>query len=795
MLDEQNLRPMLSRYSLQRAIEFWKAMGYGNATLREPLEAPEFNDLPQSAREPLRTAHLLYDNKPLRIYHLELHPTPRSKIRRMLETLSHQFPQYEMLFTAHIEGSNNLLFIHPRPLLKDSGQITYTMRTLEVQPDAPTRTDLEILLSIQTTPQENPYERAEKIQQAFSVEKVTEQFYKEFQRLFELAERGITGITNGDAKRLFTLKLFNRLLFVRFLERKGWLRFDKRRDYLRALWEDHQANRNEQDTFFDSRLKPLFFSALNNPQQRNLMAMNQGGLLRELIGDAPYLNGGLFEQGEDDAVAQVPDAVLRPVIEDLLYRYNFTITESTPLEIEVAVDPEMLGKVFEELVTGRHESGSYYTPRAVVAFMCREALKGYLQSATHESEDALARFVDERDAKELRNPEKVLDALRKVRVCDPACGSGAYLLGMLHELLELRVALFEQKRIDPHTLYERKLEIIQRNLYGVDIDPFAVEIARLRLWLSLVVDDTRNPLDDPNADVSLPNLDFKIEVGDSLLAPDPQGGQQPDIFRIQQIEEFERLKGDYMRAHSDEQKRMLREAIEKLRDEIRDWANPSGTGEGFDWRVEFAEVFKDGGFDIIVANPPYVRQELIDDKTKSNLLKIYAEAAEGRSDLYVYFYVRGLQLLKPGGMHVFICSNSWLDVGFGGKLQRYLLKHAHIQAIYDSALERQFASADVNTIISIVRKASPTDAVVTRFIRLNAHFEEAIALPQKRRVIERTRAELWQSGLNEQGVYEGDKWGGKYLRAPDIYFTILDKGERYRVLTVKGNPVIVGRVG
>jgi methylase of polypeptide subunit release factors len=381
-----------------------------------------------------------------------------------------------------------------------------------------------------------------------------------------------------------------------------------------------------------------------------------------------------------------------------------------------------------------------------------------------------------------------------VRVCDPACGSGAYLLGMLHELLELRAALFEQKHLDSRTLYERKLEIIQRNLYGVDIDPFAVEIARLRLWLSLVVDDTRNPLEDPNADVSLPNLDFKIEVGDSLLAPDPQGGQQPDMFRAQQIEEFERLKGDYMRAHGDEQKRTLREKIERQREEIRQWAHPQGGVEGFDWRVEFAEVFKDGGFDIIVANPPYVRQELIDEAIKAKLARAYADAAEGRSDLYVYFYVRGLQLLKPRGMHVFICSNSWLDVGFGGRLQKYLLEHAHIQAIYDSALERQFASADVNTIISILQKdgqAHGRDARATRFIRLNAPFEQAVADPQYQRVIIRTHAELWQTGLDEQGTYIGDKWGGKYLRAPDVYFTILQKGEQYRVLYANHMPVVV----
>ncbi|MDM7461639.1 MAG: N-6 DNA methylase [bacterium] len=790
MADERKLQTQLQAYHCEDAgIEFWRALGYD--TLTEPLDASEFDALTESAREPLREASLLYADDALRIYHLHLRTAQRSKLRRLLESLTRRYPQYTYLFTARADDSPNLLFIQPRPVLKEPARYTLAIRTLEVQPDAPLRTDLEILAQLENDAQANRQAHADQVVEAFSVERVTERFYKDFRRLFESAEARITGIEDPDAKRLFTLKLFNRLLFVRFLERKGWLRFDKRRDYLRALWQDYQANRADADSFYSARLKPLFFSALNNPQERNLMAVNQGGLLRELIGDAPYLNGGLFEEHDDDACAHVPDDALQPVLEDLLYRYNFTITESTPLEMEVAVDPEMLGKVFEELVTGRHESGSYYTPRPVVAFMCREALKGYLQDATGEPAEALAQFVDASDASHLKDPERVLDALRRVRVCDPACGSGAYLLGMLHELLELRAALFDQKRLDNATLYQRKLEIIQSNLYGVDIDPCAVEIARLRLWLSLVVDDTRNPLDDPDADVALPNLDFKIEVGDSLLAPDPQGGAQPDMFRQQQISDYEQLKAKYLRAHSDEQKRMLRQEIEQRRQEIRQWAHPSGDIEGFDWRVEFAEVFKDGGFDIVVANPPYVRQELIPADMKKTLLHRYADAAEGRSDLYVYFYARVLQLLKPGGMHVFVCSNSWLDVGFGGRLQGYLLRHAHIQAIYDSALERQFASADVNTVITILRKAEYDPDAPTRFVRLTAPFEQAVADPKHQRVITRTAAELWATGLNEQNRYEGDKWGGKYLRAPDIYFTILEKGRRYQVFFYPNEPVLV----
>jgi hypothetical protein len=490
---------------------------------------------------------------------LELTTTRRSALRRLLEALYRRYPQYEYLFTAHAPSEPSILFIHPRLVYKqNANRIVLAIRTLEVQPDQPTRTDLEILLALQTTATTNPFERAEQIADAFSIEKVTERFYEDFSRLFAAAERQITGVPDGEAKRLFTLKLFNRLLFVRFLERKGWLRLDKQRDYLRALWHDYLENRAGNETFYATRLKPLFFSALNNPQQRNLMRVNQGGMLRDVVGDVPYLNGGLFERGADDEHARMPDDALQPLLDDLLYRYNFTITESTPLDVEVAVDPEMLGKVFEELVTGRHESGSYYTPHPVVAFMGREALKGYLQRATRETPDAIAQFVDMRDASQLKDPESVLDALKRVRICDPACGNGAYLLGMLHELLDLRTALFEQKRLDPETLYQRKLEIIQNNLYGVDIDPFAVEIARLRLWLSLVVDDPRNPIDDPDADVSLPNLDFKIEVGDSLLAPEPQGGQQPDLIRTQQIAEYEQLKGDYLRARTDEEKRVLR---------------------------------------------------------------------------------------------------------------------------------------------------------------------------------------------------------------------------------------------
>ena len=169
--------------------------------------------------------------------------------------------------------------------------------------------------------------------------------------------------------------LFNRLMFVYFLSRKGWLQFDNNADYLKALWQDYGKGLGD-GSFYRDRLRPLFFSGLNNPNSRDL---TEG--LKTVIGDVPFLNGGLFEESEldrRDGIA-VPDEAIGQVLSGLFDRFNFTVMESTPFDIEVAVDPEMLGKVFEELVTGRHDSGAYYTPRPVVSFMCREALKGYLE--------------------------------------------------------------------------------------------------------------------------------------------------------------------------------------------------------------------------------------------------------------------------------------------------------------------------------------------------------------------------------------------------------------------------------
>jgi type I restriction-modification system DNA methylase subunit len=561
--------------------------------------------------------------------------------------------------------------------------------------------------------------------EAFDVEVVSKKFFENYAKVFEKVESLIQGIKEPEQKRLFTQKLFNRLMFIAFIQKKGWLKFNGHTDYLSTLWKDYQQDNSiPNKNFYRDRLSLVFFSGLNNPQESNVIDINGGNRLQKFIGTVPYLNGGLFEREEDDQNGKivVPDECLDTILHNLFNRFNFTVTESTPLDLEVAVDPEMLGKVFEELVTARHESGSYYTPKPIVSFMCRQALKGYLQSQLPgELTTAIEQFVEEHNPDELRNPESVLEALGRVRVCDPACGSGAYLLGMLHELLDLRHSLSATCGLDSKkTVYEHKLEIIENNLYGVDIDVFAVNIARLRLWLSLAVEyEGDNP-------PPLPNLKFKIEVGDSLIAPNPKG---IGAFRDELVHQYREAKSRYMRAHQKQEKQTLEDKINDLKKQISLLTYGSSQIQGFDWAVEFAEVFLDGGFDIQVANPPYVRQELI-THLKPTLKEVYSAVYTGTSDLYCFFYARALQLLRPGGMLAFISSNKWFRANYGSKLKQHIAETCKVHSITDFGELPVFQSAATFPMIFIAQTGKTTDnlSIFTRVKSLKSPYPDVLEL-------------------------------------------------------------------
>jgi methylase of polypeptide subunit release factors len=448
-----------------------------------------------------------------------------------------------------------------------------------------------------------------------------------------------------------------------------------------------------------------------------------------VIGEVPYLNGGLFDQDNDDKDERIvlPDPIIGVVLNELFARFNFTVTESTPLDVEVAVDPEMLGKIFEELVTGRHETGSFYTPKPVVSFMCREAIEGHLRNAVAtESQDAIQRFVWAHDPHGLKDGEAVLYALRQVMACDLACGSGAYLLGLLHELLDLRAALFATKRVDAVSAYDRKLEIIQRSLYGVDVDPFAVNIARLRLWLSLAVDFNG---DHPPP---LPNLDFKIEIGDSLLAPDVQTDSQHS-FRQAQLTEYLEVKAQYMTAHGG-MKASLRQRIDDLRRDISLWIHGGEPVAGFDWAVEFAEVFLLNGFDIVLANPPYVRADaqfkhIENEKSRQAAITKWKEYRQQilesdiyetvyeKWDLFLPFLERAYQILKHDGRMVFIISDSYNGAKYAKKSQEFFIKNSTIERIDFCSEIKLFDAGVYNTILYFAKRNSSRDHLPLRIRR------------------------------------------------------------------------------
>jgi hypothetical protein len=567
-----------------------------------------------------------------------------------------------------------------------------SLRRMIIERDLPRRTAVQQLSEIYHDWKKTSSIR-HAVDTAFDVEAVTKQFFEAYKRVFDSVMAAVKGFgqseEEAETKKLFVQTLFNRLMFIYFLSRKGWLKFNGDPDYLNALWRANQADKGG-GTFYVKRLMPLFFAALNNPQSFDFRKNNP--TLYSLIGDVPFLNGGLFDQTDEDKRANilVPDAAINEILNGLFDRFNFTVMESTPFDVEVAIDPEMLGKVFEGLVTGRHESGSYYTPRPVVSFMCREALKGYLETQdTGASTDAIGAFVDHKDTSKLAilTAPKIGEALARVKVVDPACGSGAYLLGMMQELVELMTALYSaQLSHEAQDLYNLKLRIIQQNLYGADLDQFAINIAMLRLWLSLAI-DYDGPVPPP-----LPNLDFKIVCGDSLLGPDPSPENFGDLFRhrVHQLAgQLAALKDRHMRATGQEKTNLTKD-IEGLKAQLREALAESAVPEGVvDWRVEFAEVFdQNGGFDIAMANPPYGIEVL----TRHRYLAANA-------DSYACFFILGTELARRG-MLAFITPTSWETgeryAAFRRKLFERLAPRTLVNLPYDV-----FAAAYVDTAVTV----------------------------------------------------------------------------------------------
>ena len=445
-----------------------------------------------------------------------------------------------------------------------------------------------------------------------------------------------------------------------------------------------------------------------------------------IIGLVPFLNGGLFDRTElDEREPHVDDEIISGIIGPggLFSQYNFTVTEATPLDTEVAVDPEMLGKLFEETVNERHDNGAYYTPRLVVAFMCREALKGYISGKGIVDMDQvkITGLVDDRNPKVITTSQalQIAKAVAEIKAVDPACGSGAFLLGMIQEIIALNDTLFRAGKT-PDSLYQQKLDIITNNIYGADKDGLAVSTAMLRLWLSLAVEFEGEGIPEP-----LPNLDMKLAIGDSIAGPNPK---QLDLtFQTIANSDLRDNVAKYTTAQG-ERKIELRKRIREIKNELREMigdAAPEGTVE---WRIEFADVTLNGGFDVAIANPPYVRLQA----NGGELADLYENAGfttfTRTGDLYQLFYERGCQLLRQEqGILAYVTSNSWLKAEYGKPLRRYftdehtpnlmldLGKDVFESAIVDSGVlvlstggaSQQFPAVDMDRVSSTTIPPAP----------------------------------------------------------------------------------------
>jgi len=614
----------------------------------------------------------------------------------------------------------------------------------------------------------------EEIEKSFDIETVTKEFFLEYRKLFIRTKEELDRVIEKDPKVKkdfeekcvdtvnFAKKLLGQIIFLYFLQKKGW--FGVGRDdnwgtgskhFLRELFEKKHSN---YKNFFNDILEPLFYEALRRDRSYD------DDYYSRFNCKIPFLNGGLFDPiGNYDWVhtdINVPDQLfsndnqtkegdIGNGILDIFDRYNFTVQEDEPLEKEVAIDPELLGKAYEKfnairpdnydeyknaLETGRRgeenkfnkKFGVYYTPREIVHYMCKQSLINYLYTKTNEAKLSLSinktdledlievgELISEHEAMALIKEQNIKSGMQKsseytlllsdsirenarlidewlaeITVCDPAVGSGAFLVGMMNEIVRARNVLSVFINNDKRNNYEFKRHCIECSLYGVDIDPGAVEIAKLRLWLSLVVDeqDIRNIK-------PLPNLDYKIVCGNSLL------GVKKDLFNKQLFDDLEELKPLFLKETNPTKKQEYKKQIDSLISKI------SNGHKEFDFEVYFSEVFhKNDGFDVVIGNPPYGAK--FSHKLQTSLKKVYRYQSNP-PESYMLFVEKGHALNRQDGIMSYIVPNTWLPSITFQKFRYFLLSKFKWLSLL--VIKNKVFAAVVDTIIFILKKSKPDD--------------------------------------------------------------------------------------
>ena len=656
----------------------------------------------------------------------------------------------------------------------------------------------------------------EDLVEAFDIEKVSKEFFAEYKKLYLQLRDELKRIYDYDKKIHkdfdehnikiddFAKKTLGQIVFLYFVQKKGWLGVKANENWgtddKKFLTNLFNKKYVEYNNFFNDILEPLFYRALARDRG------NENDNFAPLGCRIPFLNGGLFEPINGYGYAQTDLTIDNSVFAEIFKvfdLYNFTVKEDEPLEKEVAIDPEMLGKVFENLLPENEQkgNGAFYTRREIVHHMSQASLVNYLyykinmptnkqkparhtsmqgkcqQKETDEifeekvSKEDISRFLMLGDSiyksrysndseslpKSITNNEKLIyQALKEIKICDPAIGSGAFPVGMMNELVRARMAL----GVENKSAYEIKREIIENNLYGVDLDDGAVEIAKLRFWLSLIVDE-----EDVKNIKPLPNLDYKIMQGNSLLT-EYEGIDFDDI-----VEEYKpknvQLDFDYLGTKNDDivtrinndmyeyiktshetDKRLIKERIEnsivelvknkisekatqggisweKAEQSIRDFAQNRKHRNFFPWKLFFADVFMSGGFDVVIGNPPY-----LGEAKNGDTLGQYASSKyyQGKMNIWYLFTCYGLDLLKSNGILNFIAPNNWNTAAGSSIMRNKILKETQILEYKDFGNYHAFESADQQTMIFLILKS--THAKVSYSLNYQRVLDDKINISQ-----------------------------------------------------------------
>ena len=627
---------------------------------------------------------------------------------------------------------------------------------------------------------------------AFSVEALTRQFYQDLFEWYEWAVDDKSNITfpnntaieedDRDDIEKKVIRMITRIMFVWFIKQKKLVPdkiFDT--NFLSTILKDFDPNSETDGNFYNAILQNLFFATLNREikdekgnvrrfakslkrdiktlyRYAGLFTISEEEVIK-LFSEVPFLNGGLFEcqdktryidgvehcysfDGFSRAVGRFADGRYkhRAIVPNILFfkpekglisilnRYNFTIEENSPEEQQVALDPELLGKVFENLLgaynpetkeTARNQSGSFYTPREIVNYMVDESLMAYLGN------DETVRSVFSRDfiydKSKADEYKSIVERLKNVKVLDPACGSGAFPMGLLNKMVEVI------ERISPEEdIYSLKLSIIEKCLYGSDIQSIAAQITKLRFFISLICDCVKDET-KPNFGIpTLPNLETNFVSADSLIAKKKREAQL-DLFENPEIEilkeKLREVRHKHFSAKSASTKHRLREKDKEIREKLADllsdvnnynredakqmaeWDpyDQNAVSSFFDpeWMFGINEKF-----DIVIGNPPYVQLQ----NNSGVLAKKYADSNyqcfARTGDIYCLFYERGWQLLKDDGHLCFITSNKWMRAGYGEKIRQFFVDHTDAKLLIDFAGVKVFDSATVDTNVLLFSKST-----------------------------------------------------------------------------------------